>query len=97
MHKEDFIAFLAETSSSASKKLTKKSATEMIEIFSEGVAEALAQKKSVKLTGFGKFYSFDCKERIGTNPKTGEKMKIPAYTQPGFKAGKRLKDAAKQS
>ena len=47
----------------------------------------------VSLVGFG---TFEVKERAakeGINPRTKEKMPIPASKRPAFKAGKALKDA----
>ena len=51
----------------------------------------------VVLTGFGSFMSKDRAGRKGVNPKTGEKIDIPAMRVPKFKAGKGLKDAMKAS
>jgi DNA-binding protein HU-beta len=47
----------------------------------------------VQLTGFGTFAVALRKKRTGVNPKTGEKITIPARKVPKFTAGKALKDA----
>lgn len=49
----------------------------------------------VNLTGFGSFDQVHRKERMGNNPKTGEKMKISASTSVSFKVGKTFKEAVK--
>ncbi|MEI8296042.1 MAG: HU family DNA-binding protein, partial [Alphaproteobacteria bacterium] len=42
--------------------------------------------------GFGTFCAVNKASREGRNPRTGEAIKIPASTQPKFRAGKTLKD-----
>ena len=54
---------------------------------------ALAPGEKVQLIGFGSFESKKRAERIGRNPKTKEKITIPASKAPAFVAGKDLKDA----
>ena len=46
----------------------------------------------VTLVGFGSFEARERKARQGRNPKTGEKMEIPATTVPAFSAGKGFKE-----
>ena len=46
----------------------------------------------VTLVGFGSFESRERKAREGRNPKTGDKMEIPATRVPAFSAGKLFKD-----
>ena len=47
----------------------------------------------VRLVGFGTFSVTDRRASEGRNPRTGEKIQIPACKVPKFKAGKALKDA----
>jgi DNA-binding protein HU-beta len=47
----------------------------------------------VTLTGFGTFAVRKRAARQGRNPQTGATIKIKASKNPGFKAGKALKDA----
>ena len=47
----------------------------------------------VRLVGFGTFSVASRSASEGRNPRTGEKIQIPASNQPKFKAGKGLKDA----
>jgi nucleoid DNA-binding protein len=93
MNKEEFVEFLS-THNLTNTKLTKKAANEIVDIFMQGVIEAIAKKETVNLAGFGSFDAIHINERIGTNPKTGERMPIKSYMQPKFKAGQKLKKAA---
>lgn len=73
-------------------KLAKTVCKSALEAFIKSVEGALKKNKSVVLTGFGTFAVMKRKERVGVNPSTGAKMKIPAKKVPKFKAGKGLKD-----
>ena len=73
-------------------KLAKTVCKSALEAFIKSVEGALKKNKSVVLTGFGTFNVMKRKERVGVNPSTGAKMKIPAKKVPKFKAGKGLKD-----
>ena len=48
--------------------------------------------KKVSILGFGSFEPRERSARQGLNPKTGEKIKIPAKRVPAFTAGKMFKD-----
>jgi DNA-binding protein HU-beta len=50
---------------------------------------------TVTLTGFGTFKSIKTKARQGRNPKTGQKITIPAKRVPRFSAGKAFKELVK--
>lgn len=56
------------------------------------IAVELDAGGKVTLPGFGTFKTVHRKERMGVNPKTGDKMKIAAKNYVVFKAGKTLKD-----
>jgi len=60
----------------------------------EGVISGtLTGGEKVQITGFGTFETRERKARMGRNPQTGEKIRIPASTAVSFRAGKGLKDA----
>jgi len=46
----------------------------------------------VSILGFGSFEARERPARQGLNPKTGEKIAIPAKRVPAFTAGKQFKD-----
>ena len=73
-------------------KMAKSACKKCLESFIKTVEVSLKKNKTVVLTGFGTFSVIKRKERVGVNPATGAKMKIPARKVPKFKAGKKLKD-----
>jgi len=58
----------------------------------DSIMEAVSEGDKVTLVGFGSFEARARKEREGRNPKTNEKMIIPATKVPAFSAGKLFKD-----
>ena len=57
------------------------------------IVEAVAKGDGVSLVGFGSFKAVPRAAREGKNPKTGEKIKIPATIVPKFSAGANFKAA----
>jgi DNA-binding protein HU-beta len=88
--KADFIDRVASRSG-----LSKRDATKSVDAFLDCVTEALRRGESVSFTGFGKFSPQQRKERQGVNPRTGERVTIPAARVPKFSAGSALKQALK--
>ncbi len=72
--------------------VTKKQADAVITAALEAIMEAVSEGDKVTLVGFGSFESRARKAREGRNPKTGDKMEIPATTVPAFSAGKSFKE-----
>lgn len=72
--------------------VTKKQADAVITATIDAIMDAVAQNEKVTLVGFGSFEPRERKAREGRNPKTNEKMVIPATTVPAFSAGKLFKD-----
>lgn len=73
--------------------LTKKDAEKAISCFVEVVEETLKKGDSVQIPGFGKFAVSKRPLTTGRNPKTGERMTIPARNVPKFVTGKHLKES----
>ncbi|BBL75653.1 integration host factor subunit alpha [Methylomagnum ishizawai] len=71
--------------------MNKKDAKDLVDQFFEEVKAALAQGRSVKLSGFGNFDLRDKNQRPGRNPKTGEEIPITARRVVTFKPGQKLK------
>jgi len=88
MNKSDLIAAVADKAG-----LTKKDADKAVAAFTEAVQAALIAGDKVQLVGFGTFEVRARNARTGLNPKTKEKINIPASKLPVFKAGKALKDS----
>lgn len=72
--------------------LTKKAVADVLNAFIELVMKSVAGGDSVTLTGFGTFKHIQTKARDGRNPKTGEKIRIPAKKVPRFYPGKSFKE-----
>ena len=75
--------------------LTKKQAAAAVDSMLDSITRALKSGDTVLLTGFGKFEVRTRAARTGINPKTLEKINLPASKVPAFKAGKALKVAVK--
>jgi len=63
--------------------------------FVSAVSDALATGDKITLVGFGTFSVAVRAQREGRNPRTGEKIKIPASKTVKFKAGKTLSEKDK--
>ncbi len=72
--------------------LNKREARELVDLFFQELGASLADGEQIRLSGFGNFYLRDKNERPGRNPKTGEKVPIPARRVVTFRPGQKLKD-----
>ena len=88
MNKNDLVAHVAEAAG-----LSKSDATKAVDAVFSGISEALKNGGEVRLVGFGSFTVAERAASEGRNPRTGEKINIPASKQPKFKAGKQLKES----
>lgn len=88
MKKTDVVSEIADAAD-----LSKADAGRALDAFISVVTKALKAGDSVTLTGFGTFDVRKRAARQGRNPQTGATIKIKASKNPGFKAGKALKDA----
>jgi DNA-binding protein HU-beta len=86
--KAEFIDKVADRSG-----LTKRDAATAVDAFLDSVTDALRRGEAVSFTGFGKFSPQQRAARQGVNPRTGERVQIPAATVPKFSAGSALKQA----
>ena len=72
--------------------MSRKDTMDAIEIFLECVKESLKQGEKVSLVGFGTFYLKQKNARNGRNPRTGDKIFIPAKSVATFKPGKAFRE-----
>jgi integration host factor subunit beta len=86
MTKADLIKEVAQSSD-----LTKKHSEIIVNTVFESIIDALHRNDKVELRGFGSFRIRQRQARQGRNPKTGEKVKVPAKKIPYFKPGKEFK------
>jgi len=71
--------------------LTNKAARDGVQAVINSIRDALKRGEKVVITGFGTFSVRQRVERVGRNPKTGERITIAARRAPGFTPGKTLK------
>jgi integration host factor subunit beta len=72
--------------------LTKKHSEVIVNTVFQSIIDALHNDEKIELRGFGSFRIRQRRSRQGRNPKTGEKVFVPAKKIPYFKPGKELKD-----
>lgn len=75
--------------------MAKKGAEAAINALMEAISETLGKGESISLVGFGTFKVSNRAEREGRNPRTGEKLTIPAAKVVKFIPGKMLKEKIK--
>ena len=73
--------------------LTKADSTRALDATFAAITKALKKGTRVPVAGFGTFGVSKRAARVGHNPQTGEKVKIPARNAVTFKAGTALKQA----
>ena len=88
MNKSDIVGRVADR-----MRLSKSGAESAVDTVLEAIAEALAKEEAVRIAGFGTFATRSRGARTGRNPRTGERVAIPASKAPSFKAGRALRDA----
>jgi len=72
--------------------LSKKDSEVIVQAVLDSIVESLKNGGKVELRGFGSFRLRERASRQGRNPKTGEKVFVPAKKVPYFKPGKDLKE-----
>ena len=78
-------------------KLNKLQLEIIIDTFFESIEEALINKRSIELRGFGTFFTKEIKEKYSArNPKTGELIYVPKKTKVRFRASKKFKQFLNQ-
>ncbi len=90
MNKTELINAIAEKA-----ELTKVQAKSALDAAIEAIGGALADGDKVALLGFGTFAVSEKGARTGINPRTKEKIEIPARKAIKFKAGAELNDKIK--
>jgi len=86
MTKKDLIDIVSKKAN-----LTNKASREAVQVFLNTIRDSLKRGEKVVITGFGTFSIRKRASRPGRNPKTGEKITLPARKAPGFTPGKTLK------
>lgn len=87
MNKSDLVKAVATEAA-----MTQADAGKAVDATVKVITDALQKKEQVAIAGFGTFAPKDREAREGRNPKTGEKVQIPAKTSATFKPSQTLKD-----
>ena len=90
MNKAELISAIA-----VKADVSKKDTAAVINAAIEVITKAMAKEDKVQIIGFGTFETRKRAERTSINPRTKEKVKVPASKVPAFKAGQALKNAVK--
>jgi integration host factor subunit beta len=73
-------------------EMTRKDSEVIVEAILGSVARALRSGDKIEIRGFGSFRTRSRQPRVGRNPKTGDRVDVPAKRIPYFKPSKELKD-----
>lgn len=90
MNKTEFIKVVADKA-----WVSQTVASEVFETCIDTITSELKSRNEVNITWFGSFKVSERKERNWVNPRTREKLIIPASVTPAFKAWKTLKENIK--
>jgi len=78
-------------------ELTRKDSEVIVETIFDSVVRSLRAGDKIEIRGFGSFRTRQRKPRVGRNPKTGERVEVPAKKIPFFKPSKELKDLVNET
>ncbi|MDP2805282.1 MAG: integration host factor subunit beta [Gallionellaceae bacterium] len=88
MTRSDLIAKLAERYT----QLQSKDAELAVKVILDSMSSVLSRGGRIEIRGFGSFALNYRPPRLGRNPKSGDKVQVPAKYVPHFKAGKELRE-----
>jgi integration host factor subunit beta len=78
-------------------ELTRKESEVIVEAIFDSVVRSLRSGDKIEIRGFGSFRTRERQARIGRNPKTGDRVEVPAKRIPYFKPSKELKDLVNEA
>src|SRR6266481_1708621 len=74
-----------------------KDAEDIVDTIFENIVKSLRAGDKIEIRGFGSFRTRQRNARIGRNPKTGDRVDVPAKKIPFFKPSKELKDLVNET
>ena len=77
--------------------LTRRDGEMIVDTIFDSVIHALRTGDKIEIRGFGSFRTRQRQPRVGRNPKTGDRVEVPAKKIPFFKPSKELKDLVNNS
>lgn len=90
MNKADLVSSIQEITGG-----TKVQAEQIMDSFISNITNTLKKGEDVSIAGLGIFSANERAAREARNPRTGEKIQVPAMRVPKFRAAKALKDAVR--
>lgn len=88
---------IIEATSAKLAGFSKKEVAELVDTVLDVIKETLKRGETIKVSGFGKFVVREKNERLGRNPKTGEKITIAARRVVTFKPSQILRESVNES
>ena len=73
-------------------EMTRKESEIIVETIFDSIVKSLRSGDKIEIRGFGSFRTRQRQARIGRNPKSGERVEVPAKRIPFFKPSKELRD-----
>ena len=73
-------------------EMTRKESEIIVETIFDSIVKSLRTGDKIEIRGFGSFRTRQRQARIGRNPKSGERVEVPAKRIPFFKPSKELRD-----
>lgn len=93
MTKAELVSRMAEEAG-----ITKKSAAAALDSLVSAIHDSLKKKEArIRIADLGTFRVVKKKARMGVNPRTKEKIKIPAAKVPRFTPSRALRDSVKKA
>ena len=71
--------------------LTTKECEAIVQSVLDSMVKALHRGEKIEIRGFGSFHTRQRGPRTGRNPKTGQRVAVPAKTIPYFKPSKEVR------
>ncbi len=73
-------------------EMTRKESEIIVETIFDSIVKSLRAGDKIEIRGFGSFRTRQRQARIGRNPKSGDRVEVPAKRIPFFKPSKELRD-----
>lgn len=93
VNRSDLINQLSADNHGLSEQQVEDATKQLIDL----MVDTLCHDGRVEIRGFGSFCLHHRQPRMARNPKTGEKVAVPATAIPHFKPGKALREAVNNS
>ena len=75
----------------------RRDAAKAVQTVIDSIVESLQSGEGIELRGFSSFRIRQRAARVGRNPKTGDRVMVPAKRVPYFKPGKALRESVNRS